>query len=715
MLRKIMEEKFKSSVIANSDCPRFIDIYNSSINALEKVIDTSNVPSIKYRAKTSTLSHNKNTEDIISWLQIAAKTMSVMINDYEDVSKAYLNLSTRILNDSQELNNEVAKITSMSCIYIPPSYSNQTSKSVVGKIGNYICLPFFINATEMYDGSAFIRSYSSGSIDFTNSSRINSVPLKDPLALKVSSQDKLVSVITNINIDLITANMIYIRFLNESTKIKLSLFNGTIKVYEKEFYDSEILVNFSPIEFNIISIELNYINTNTDKPFAIQLDSVEVFKRIQFSKCGQFESSPIKINNASNIENIGLSYTQLSDDSITKSTNLVSISNNPDILAYNRIDQGESLDVSVHKFRHSESFSGLSSRNVDYPRVDIAGKSFYQIDMDPSKDDLWNINYDHALVLHGLNSDYAETNEVGSGYYGQHFENWTKIGTYWRSMINITDDAVLIDIGSNECLINGRERTGKIEMKKGISMIDVHEKDIDFKMGKEIVSDMSRESDIKEDPLYPFNFAYMFSGLPEYDTNGDIEDKLLRVFQVSGVTTLFLNESFIPLSIEVSDTSQVEPYKMQLTSGVSVPGTFSIEPNSGRIKVCPSRTSKVKLQVKYRRSSFFRRPIGVMFNRLLTFMPVKALIGLENATDEQLNYKYIFDNESFFTLDGDTSKRKLLLQDTTSDDLFRYNKIQHSQLIFNRNNENLYISSKIEMETTNRYITPAIKDIYLST
>jgi hypothetical protein len=711
ILRQIIEDKFRRGIKSQSACPRFVDIYNSALTALAEVTDTSKIPGITFKSRTSASTYNTSIETIKSWFSIASGAMREMVSDYEKLSNDYNDISTRIFNETNEFKNTINSIMNYSCIYCSPNYSNQTDSSVAGKIGNYITLPFYIRTTEMYNGGAAFNVFSSGTIIFSNTDRITSVPLVEPLSLKVISSNNIGQTTINITVNKTTANMIYFRFMNDIIKCKLILFKDKVKVYEKVSNNGEVLANFYPQEFDYISILVDYNNVNTDKPFPIYLDAFEIFNKIQFSKSGNFESKPYFLNKSSSIDNIGLTYNSSGDSNATTTTNLISISSKADGLVYNKVEDNDTIDVSSYKFRHATNFTGLSD---PYSVRVIGDRSFFELSIDELDNDLWNMNFEHAVVFHGINSDFSEDNEAGTGYYGQPYENWTKTGVYWRSMIFVTDDEAWIDIGKSTCLINGTTRTGKFKMPKGISMIDVHEKDIDFNLGKQVINDLSRKDDILSDPLYPFNFAYMFSGLPEYDSNGDKEGKLLRQFNVTGVTTLFLNEPFIPMSLDVLDVNQVEPYRLQLTAGVSTPGTYSIEPYSGKIKIYPAIDGPTNIQVYYRRASFFRRPVGVMFNRLLTFMPIKALIGMQGVTEDQANYKYVFDNESFFTLDGSTQSRKLLLQDVSSTDSFTGNKIQHSQVIYNRTDENFYVSAKIEMETINRYMSPIVRDIYIS-
>lgn len=327
-----MEDKFRSTVLVKSNCPNFIDVYTASVSELDSVIDISNIPSIAFKSNTSATVYNEEINKIKAWLQIASSTMSTMVNDYEKITKDYQDLSTRIFNEAREFKDAVDRIVNFSCIYIPPSYSNQTDDSIVGKIGNYICLPFYIRTASMYNGPMFARTYSSGDIEFTNIDRIQQIPLPEQLSMKIKSSSKNATLNVNITVDKTTANMIYYRFLNNSIKTKLALFNDTAKVYESEFTDSEVLANFNPVEFNLIVITLDYINTNTDKPFAVQLDGLEIFESIQFSKWGQFESKPFLIGNASIVDNINLAYKNIGDASKTNTINLVSVSSDPNTL-----------------------------------------------------------------------------------------------------------------------------------------------------------------------------------------------------------------------------------------------------------------------------------------------------------------------------------------------------------------------------------------------
>jgi hypothetical protein len=187
----------------------------------------------------------------------------------------------------------------------------------------------------------------------------------------------------------------------------------------------------------------------------------------------------------------------------------------------------------------------------------------------------------------------------------------------------------------------------------------------------------------------------MLAGLPDFTTDGNLAEQSDRNFEVYGgrTSTIILGEPFIPLTMDIVDSNNI-PYELVLTSGVSEPGTFNVEPFGGKVKVA-ALDNATSVSIKYRRANPFRRPVGILFNRLLTFMPIKTLIGLSWRDD------------MFFSLDGSQTSRFLLLQHIPN------KNISHSQIIYNRTDENIYSSIKLEMETTNRYLTPIIKDIFL--
>lgn len=711
ILKKILDEKIKNSVKLHGNCPSVADSYSSASEGLNNVLSVSNIPEIAYQEEFSASKFFDESDNISSWLLIAANTMNSLVADYESISNKYNTIAKRIFNESSDIRDKIDALSGYVCRSISTRQSNQADTSICGKIGNYICLPFFVRSATMYEDSAQISTQSSGETVFTNESYVSNIPLNEPLSVKAESTSSESSVTVNVTLNSVTANLVYAKFLNKAKSIKVSLYNSTDKVYEKTFSSNEVFANFDPITFDLASFTVTYQNPNKDKPFSVVMSNLSIFTNIKFAKTGSFESKPMTITLDKDISYINLEYRDLSDSDSTSSIKMMSVSTDKDKKSFNIVSDDQNVGLSSYKFRYAREFTGITA---DYDSTAIGDKKFFISDISSSDDNMWNMDFENALMFNGLNVDYGETSQLVPGYYGQHFENWSKNENYWETMVSVTEDDVFIDIGTKTCFINGVEKTGRFEIRRGISKIRVHEKDIDFNLGKEQLSDMSDKDDVYSDPLFPFNFAYIFAGLPEYDSEGDIEGKIIRRFKVSNSTTLSMEEPFIPLSVEIKELGTNREYKMQFTEGVSTPGTFSIEPNKGRIRIFPFDTdSDSTVQIKYRRASTFKKPVGVLFNRLLTFVPIKVLLSVSTSSNTESSYNKALTGSSFFTIHGDLTTKELLIEDTSGLSNVP-NALQHSHIIFNRSDEDLYVATKINMSTENRYLTPIIKDIYLS-
>ena len=197
-------------------------------------------------------------------------------------------------------------------------------------------------------------------------------------------------------------------------------------------------------------------------------------------------------------------------------------------------------------------------------------------------------------------------------------------------------------------------------------------KDIDFKRDNNQF--ILHKSSVIDDTLYPYNFLYMFSGLPEYGTDGIASKVSKGPFITKQSLSISLNESFIPFSeIVVDDSGRV--YTLQLTRTSNIKGTYTIEPYSGIVRVTPYDSTN-SVSISYNRAMYNRKPCGILFNRLLTF------VSLDIFLTE--------DNSEFFSIDGSEIEKKIILPNISP-------TIQHSQLLFNTNADMTYLSSRIEL------------------
>lgn len=702
MITETLQEDLREHIDNRGACPRYYEFFKAASVNLGLALNIQNIPDVSYSQDTSASFLENSIMNISKWIDLAGRTLGPIIEDYVDLSDDYRNVATRIFNESAYFEDRLERIIRPACTHISSRTSDQTMDSNAGKIGKYIVLPFFLSTVKMYNSSLYVRLTSSGEITFSNAGKVNKLPLNEWLSAKVMGGREETVTISGTLPEVITSNAFYYKLMNDLESTELTLLNedGTTS-FTKKFDDGEVFANYEPVQFNRFIIKCKYFNSNTDKPYAIKLIGLEIFEKIHFAKNGVFESTHTEILSGDEANDISIIYNDSGDITKTRVRNLLSVSTDTESKDYNIIEEDTPVDISVHKYRHHKTYDQLdldieSVVNIKYPD-DNSPRNFERFTIDETADpDLWEMDANNAIAFHGLPKEYARTTDAYAAPTDLIYENWTKVGNYYITMVIVYEENVVLDLGDMSIKINGRERTGKVTFEKGISAIEVHKKYIDFKFGKISATDLdvTNQERVLSDPLFPFNFAYMLAGLPDFTTDGRLTLESDRVYSVTPdqVTTILLGEPFLPLTVEVTD-GFAQTYELVLTKGVSSPGTFSIEPYSGKIKIYAGPTNNVT--IKYRRANPFRRPVGILFNRLLTFMPIKTLLGLSWRDD------------LFFSLDSSVSERFLLLQQIPD------KRIAHSQIIFNKFGEGLYAALKLELETTDRYLTPILKDMYI--
>ena len=704
LIQKLAEYYIKNGIGKNGVVPIYSDVYNKYSEKLNNIFLSRKIPEIVYKSSSSLSEYTLHTNDIIMLISSIGLSINDIVREHQKVTRDYNDICIRIDNEATVFKQMISKMLTYSCFYIDNTDENQLSSSVCGKIGKYTTLPFFVNSTVMYNDNISIMASSVDELKFSNFESIRSLPLKEFGTAKILGSNSIVNFNINISINLIKANGIYVKFANNIKEMTITLFKNTNYVKKFVFDSNEVFINFIPEEFDSISISLKCNNPNPSKTFPIQLRSLEIFKSIRFAKYGSFQSKAIHIAEVARVDYIGIEYQDYGDKVHTKTDSLLSVSSDPNYLSYRHIEKNEYTDISLIKYKNSKLISnynniGVNQTSKEYKTIQkIGNDEYYRIPI-LNNSDIYTMNHQHSVIFHGLNAEYGlPDNKL---HFNTMYENWTKVGNFYKTFIVNYEDNVNIDIGQKTCFLNSKQVTGKIKIPVGISSIDVHVKDIDFKFGKNIAVDkfngISDKTIVYSDNLFPFNFAYMFAGLPDYnDTTNTISQEVIRQFDIASPTTLFLDEPFIPLSVSVTDSIGFQ-YSLQLTKGTSTGGTFSIEPHFGKIRVCPRGGNKTSVTIRYRRASLTRRPCGILFNRLLSFIPCKALMGQS------------FKDNTLFTIDTSSNSKSLLIQKIPDVN------IQHSHIMFNKLTDKIYAAIKLDMTSDNPYLTPIINDIYITT
>lgn len=706
IVKALTESSIKDYIKQNNTCPSYMDMHVSAINKLNKAFSISEIPSFGFRSNSSATELNSSLTNVKNLFKSISNSADDIVAEHQHISDSYIDISTRIDNELLAFKGAINELLNYSCYDVSTRLSNQSINSNAGTIGSYITMPFFINNAEMYNGRTFISVITDGEVQFSNFNETSIIPLSDLPSAKISSaQNKITSTIS-ISIEETTSNLVYIKLLNDVVSVKLTLSGSGQQVYTSEYSTNEILANFSPCSFDSIELKVIQLNPNTDKPISLQIGSIEIFKEIVFAKNGIFESLPIDIGELAGNSSIKVGFNNLSSDILnTNVKQYVSLDNSYDetnSIGFSQINKDEKVDISLYRFRYARNInpgSGTVSFNTKKSSSsEIESKEFYKYDIgspsgsgDPNYN-LWNMNYKRAYIFYGLNRDYL--NLSGGSFNDYRFENWTLVKNYYTSYIINFEDNVIVDLGSKSAIINGVEQTGKFTFPMGISIIQVHTKDMVLPPEDGIL----HPSEIKKKQnMYPYNLLYSFAGMPEYNEGTDsLADKRTKGYSVKATTTLDLGDAFIPMTETVTDSNGLT-YTMHLNEYTNVPGTYSIMPNGGKINVCPYQPgSGINITVTYNRAMPNKKPCGVLFNRLLTFAPIDSLVSSG------------FGENLLFGFDGNPTQRFIYMP------IIPQVSINNIQVLFNLESEELYSAVRIVMESSDKYLTPLISTVSLT-
>ncbi|MDY0198494.1 MAG: hypothetical protein RBR68_11840 [Tenuifilaceae bacterium] len=675
-------------------CPVLFETTVYSRDTLSSIFSLANIPKINSKSISNTEYIEYETEKIKALSLALSESANKLLSDYSHIINMCNTLYKRIENESLLIERDIGEIVEYYCLPIDISFSNQTKESYVGKIGKFLTLPYFMENVKMYDDAATISISASDKITFQNISEIDHIPLNKAISCKILSKKDLITFLTSININATDSNLVYIKFSNKVNSINVKLFLDNIEVYSYDDTSNEILLNFNHIKFNSISITTTISNPNTDKPLSIHLENIQIFENIQFSKFGVFESIPSSMDTYGDFSKIGLTYKNKGPIDTTNTVSLMSISGNLDANTYNIIDKNTVADISIYKYQKKcDIFNDDIDGAVKDTLVENIDGTDYNVRSLYESHPLWYMNYKKALILFGLsrcyiNPDYwvDQDNEQYETYKNIRYDSWTLNNNYYKTTLLNWEDNIFLNIGGKTCLINGKPCSGNIKVPIGFSVIEVHRKDMNFDVN------IFDKASVLSDPLYPYNFAYMLSGLPEYNTSGNgILNKISKNIQLREDNEISLGESFIPFSEYIIDNMGNE-YSIQLTRTVSQKGTYTIEPNSGKIKICPMDGANI-ISIEYRKAIYNRRPVGITFNRLLTYAPLSSTLFKKD--------------NSLFSFDGSPITKKVILPFLVS------GRPVFSQVIYNIDDFSLYSSVRLELETEDKYLTPIVSDVYL--
>lgn len=680
LIDSIFYNQIKDSLKVSSLSPNRDETYMVSSIIIEKIMSLD-PNKIGYNNIISASVYTKNTDTIMSLFSSLNGISSTFTDEYVIVSKKYSQLYAKMKACLEDYRKKIDILLDRYCLTIDNSYGNELAESRCGHFGSYLTLPYFINTTATYNGNAIFYVMSDGQVTYNNFGSISSLQFTDKPSFKVLSQNNKI----NTNIKVVVANDmyngIYLNIPSDKiikTIVKLQTETGLIV---KEFDSGEIFFTFEKAKFSVIDITVISNNYNPGKPYSMAISDFILLKNIEFMSYGVFKSKAINMESIRNIDSLTMTSIDANKATDTNMIQSLSISNNSNLLSYNKVDSDKYLDMSSYYLNKSKDIilsDALDPLNIDYG--DSAnGFTLLRIPFE-SDSELWDMQYAKANIIVGINSDLMDPTQDNEIKY----RNWVKDNNYYETYLFNPSDPITINIGSKSFTLNQKDVTGNVLIPSGMSKIRVMEKDINLNV------DIANHSQVINETLYLNNFMYLFTGLPEFNGDGAVQKE--QKFSIKGQSIFYLQEQFVASGLIVTDNNGI-PYRLHMSRNASMPGTYTIEPNKGIVKVFPLDGVKT-VSIKYYKSSQLVPPVGILFSSLLTFAPITSLLDISNS-------------KSTFSIDGKYDE-KVLYVPRESDVPAK------AQILYNNANEPIFLSTMIEMQTANKYVSPAIRSLTLS-
>ena len=663
--------KYISNTIKETrECPIYNEYSEVSSNIVSDIFKLGGIPFIEYRSDMVSSEYNNISTIIRSALEsISGDTLNIN-KEYISTISRYNILYNKINKQAFNINREIAKLAGYNCFNINTGFANQTSDSYVGRIGKFITLPFFTSSTRIYDGQISMSVSSVDEVSFSNLDRITSLNFIEKPSVKILSTKDIIEYRITIKLqDTIQSNLIYFKMLNSVQEADLSIIKDGNTISAIKANSNEILYNFIKSDIDSISIKIKTINSNRDKPTSIQIDDIKIFTNIKFTQKGTFESKQNEIN-IDDFDSISMNVYNTNQSQNININQMVSISSSENYKNYIKTYDDLNIDISSYKFTRTMGFSSLDTdnktiNNNTYKSIPINNTSEY-----------WGMNYINSIIIYGLSDKYLSIDSISKE---DRYSNWYEDGNFLATNILNYEDNISINTGDIEVIFNGKSISGIIKIPIGISSIKVHKKDADI--SRERTKRLTYENDI----------VGIISGLPVFNQDGSIANKINKQVLVDKRSDIFLGDSFIPFTETISDNNG-HIYNLSLSKNPDKPGAYSIEPNIGKINIWPMSNGNL-ITIEYRKAQQDKRPPGILFNRVLRFKPLSYII----SEDDKFHFS-VFGNASF---------HNIILPNID-------NRTLRSQILFNNTQDKIFISTKILLESSNIYLTPTISNISLT-
>lgn len=713
---ELISPTYKSLLtIANSLFNSFSSLEN--INLYNKIFTETNIVS-KY-----TLDSIKNSISLFS--KSLLETSIGNLNTYYTNTLKYSRILRRFLNVDSSVKNKLSELNKSSLRYIDIFEDKNDLYTTCFTIGNYVVLPYIIDNVKLYSGPAIISAYSQESITFTNLTNTTVLPLRDPILVKYQAETlgSVNTVSLQCAITECITNLIYIKTFGDVQSIRMKLLSRGEIIFDQIQSVQEAIFNFDQTVIDGVIFEIQITNFNPTKPVSLEIDEINILSGIKFNRSGIYQTNKVAISNYLDINMIrvnAINYAQSSgtDFDIYSSITFDEEYNNLDFF---KVDKITGTTFPLSKFTYTEGI--LADNYVTDPSNTVTCKSIYGTNNKTVVADMYKysvkkeeIRYENARLLIGTPDAYGQGYTI-NGIDKNIYENWTKIDNFYRTMLLNNEQNVTIDIGSNIIKVNNQDVTGIITIPIGISIIDVHQSLFDPTLNNQVKYDnrnfaLNTNEFIYTDRLYPNNFIYKLAGLPTYDTYNNIKTHIqITNREISGLAIIDLGSPVLPYTVSIKSSTGRE-YSLHLSETPTMPGMFSVLPASGLVKIYVFEDSNIDvIDISFSPADQSFKPCGFLFNRMATYIDFKAITSMLAAYGEFDNtfYSYIIERQN------NIDKRYILIPSVTYkniDDTSSH--IYHYKLIFNTYlDDNIYVASKLLLNTVNSYLTPVISNIYI--
>lgn len=639
-----------------------------------------------------------------------------ILNEYIASTTKYTKISQRFLYSNLLANNIINELLSYSCRHIDIiSDADQPTISTFN-IGNYVTLPFCIENSKCYNGQILLSSSTIDEVQFENFSEISALPLESPILVRYVATSGLNRNIIPIQcaINTFDTNVIYINTYGDVESITVEATYNNETVYSSTIESNEALFTFPTVTINGLRVILSLSNFNLNKQMSFEISELMILGNVMFASSADFETKQVQINNFSDINKIQVNAINYSDNTSVGFDKFISLSLNESVKNYFQIDNVSGAFIPSSKYTYTKEYLldefalPLAISCIAAGTLGPIQSNFFKYVLPVTPDS--HLNYKDAKILVGTNDAFGTNRDV-SADNGHIFENWTKIDNYYRTMILNNEDKVLIDIGLNHIKLNNIDVSGVITIPQGISMIDVHESIFDSSLGStEIdpytVNCIANDNYIYGDKLFPYNFAYKLAGMPQYE-HGNLNIVDDENIEIIDTTVIQLDTPFLPLTLSVTSELTTDHYSLHLGNIPVQPGTFSVEPNRGIVRIHSFQNALAKFEdtvtITYTAASLDIRPCGILFNRLATYIDYKSIynmLAILSTADSQYFTYYIVDEEE-----------ALLIPKVIQS--IEYMKPYHNKIIYNMYESRLFAAAKFTLRTNNSYVSPAIKNIFI--